>query len=260
MAFPVSLINYHYNGINPIVFGYENCKSSHSYGPAVRPYWLIHYVVSGCGTFVTEKNEYKINPGEMFIIRPFEETYYEADDKKPWKYIWIGFTSNENITDNLGDTLFIPEAGKIFEDMKSCDSFLAGKNAYLISKIWELFSVVLRKKEPEREDYIKKALDIIHAEYMKELTVDSISKRLNLERTYFSSLFKRRTGVSPKEYLINYRMNAATSLMRQRNLSVSVIANSVGYSDSFNFSKMFKLHFGMSPSAYIKNDKGSLCE
>ena len=87
---------------------------------------------------------------------------------------------------------------------------------------------------------------------MNNITVESIAKYVNLERTYFSVLFKKHTGISPKQYLLNYRMKIAAELLTKNSSSVSVIANSVGYTDIYNFSRMFKKHFGVAPRTYKK--------
>ena len=237
-----------YNGLNPVMFGYENCKSRHFCGPAIRPYYLIHFVVSGFGKFIINNKTYKLSAGEMFVITPLVETYYEADEKNPWSYIWIGFTSDK-LPINLTDTIFCPEALTVFNSMKDCEKFENGRSAFLAGKLLELFSLILENKR-RTPDYIDKALNCIHSEYMKELTVNSIAERLNLDRTYFTTLFKSKMGVSPKKYIFNYRMSVAASLLINENSSVTVAANSVGYSDIYNFSKMFKKHFGVSPNKY----------
>ena len=90
---------------------------------------------------------------------------------------------------------------------------------------------------------------------MNGITVEEIAKKLNLDRTYFSTLFKRKTGVSPKQYLLDYRMSIAASLILKNDITVSVAAYSVGYSDIFTFSKMFKKHFGVSPKEYSGTNK-----
>ncbi len=240
-----------YSGLNPVQFGFEDCKRSHAFGPAVRTYWLFHFVVSGFGFFERNNQAYRIGPGEMFVIPPFEETYYEADSENPWSYIWIGFTTHSPLPIVLPDTIRCPEALKIFNNMKKCREMDNGKSAFLSGKLWELFSFFLEQESPS-ENYIEKALDCIHSEYMTSLTIDGLAQRLNLDRSYFSTLFKQTMGISPKQYLLNYRMNIAASLILDNKKSISVAAASVGYADIFNFSKMFKHHFGMSPTRYAE--------
>ena len=235
--------------LNPVQFGYENCNKSHSFGPAIRTFWLIHFVVSGFGIFKIKDKEYKIKPGEMFVIPPYIETYYEADSVSPWSYIWIGFTTTGNITENLSDVIKCPKAEKIFNSMKNCESFSNGRSAYLGARLWDLFAL-LSEGGNNKYGYVEKALEFIHSNYMHDITVEKIAHYLNLDRTYFSVIFKKKTGLSPKQYLLNYRMNIAATLIIEKRIAISVVANSVGYSDLYTFSKMFKRHFGISPSNY----------
>jgi len=241
-----------YFDLNPVQFGFEDCEKSHFFGPVMRTHWLIHFVVSGCGIFKIRDKTYTVKAGEMFVIPPYEEAYYEADSKTPWNYIWIGFTSNNSITDYLSDVISCPEASGIFHQMKKCSEYNFGRNAYLTARLWDLFVLITDKKETKPNDYVQKSLDFIHAEYMYDITVEKIAKWLNIDRTYFSVIFKKQIGISPKQYLLQHRMNIAASLLSKNNTSISVVANSVGYSDLYVFSKMFKRHFGISPSKYAK--------
>ena len=75
----IVVANEEYKGLNPVQAGYEQCEKSHFYGPATRTHWLIHFVESGFGIFRINGKEYSLGPGEMFVIPPFVETYYEAD-------------------------------------------------------------------------------------------------------------------------------------------------------------------------------------
>ena len=153
----------------------------------------------------------------------------------------------------LSPVLRCPQAIKIFTEMKNSSKLENGRSAFLSAKLWELFTVLL-ETENRKESYVDKALDCIHSEYMYDLTVEKVAKRLGLDHSYFSSLFKKKLGISPKQYLFNYRMNIAISLMIDNGISVSVAAYSVGYTDLCNFSKMFKKHFGMSPREYVKKN------
>lgn len=250
----IMITNNEYSDLNPILFGYQNCPKKHFFGPAIRTHWLIHYVVSGCGTFKIGAKTYHVKAGEMFVIPPYVETYYEADDMAPWNYIWIGFIANANVTEYLEDVISCPDAEKIFHQMKNCINYSVNRSAYLTARLWDLFALLseTRAEKQKDEDYIQKAMDCIHAEYMHNITINELAQRLSLDRTYFSVIFKKKMGISPKQYLLNYRMKTAASLIRKNNVNVSSIANSVGYSDLYVFSKMFKRHFGVSPTNYAK--------
>ena len=150
----------------PVTFGFENCKSGHSYGPAVRSYWLLHYVVSGKGKFEREGKTLKISKGDIFVIPPFLETYYEADANDPWTYVWIGFLAEDEISDCfLSPVLHCPEAERIFEEMKFCHHKDKGKNAYLVAKLWELISL-LSTEGNQNTGYVEAAIQFMKNDYI----------------------------------------------------------------------------------------------
>ena len=250
MFFMETVFNKNYSDINPVQFGYETCDSSHYYGPAVRTYWLLQYVVSGKGHFKINGKNYSIIAGNTFVIPPYVETYYEADCKDPWEYIWIGFNKSDRVKVIFDDVIYAPSAQHIFEDMKRCSDMYSGRTEFLCSKIWQLIAEISDKKNVVH-DYIKQALSIINSEYMLDITVQNIADRIGLERTYFSNRFKNVVGISPKEYIIRTRMEQAKLLLRKHGYGVSLTALSVGYSDTYTFSKMFKRYFGISPSGYV---------
>ncbi|MBQ4527820.1 MAG: AraC family transcriptional regulator [Clostridia bacterium] len=250
----ITVTNEDFSAITPVQFGYQSCKSLHAYGPAIRTYWLIHFVVSGFGNFEINNKKYRVSPGEMFVIPPWVETFYQADKENPWEYIWIGFNSKGDLPHNLNDIIHLPEAFGIFNSMKKCEGMSGGRSSFLSSKIWELFSLI-KENGIFKTDYVQTAREIIHSEYMNPITIEGISERLNLDRTYFSVLFRKKTGISPKNYLLNFRMDMAKKLLSREDVSVSVAAYSVGYGDVFNFSKMFKKCYGVSPSEYAKQKR-----
>lgn len=240
-----------YQDLNPVSFGYHACPASHGYGPAVRTYWLIHYIVSGRGFFECHGNRYTLSAGSMFVITPYEETYYEADSADPWHYIWIGFTCQGTPPAALPDVIELPGGLPIFQAMKLCENQESGRSAFLCARLWELFALLLKKEQTD-VDPVERALDYMHSEYMTGITVEQISHRLNLDRSYFSTMFRKKVGISPGKYLLQYRMHAAATLLLDNGKSVSVTANSVGYSDIYVFSKMFRRFYGVSPREYVK--------
>lgn len=239
-----------FSGLNPVSLGWENCVPGHSFGPAVRTYWLLHYVVSGCGSFQIDGKTHPVKAGSMFVIPPYVQTYYEADKEDPWHYIWCGFSYPGEPPVKLAPVIECPGALQYFSAMKICERLSSGRSAYLCAQIWELFAH-LTEKDSTQADCVDEALAMIHTEYANNLTATDLAERLNMDRSYFSTRFKNRIGVSPGKYLMDLRMRVAANLLAG-GASVGVTAVSVGYADIYIFSKMFKRFYGMSPTQYIK--------
>ena len=238
--------------------GFEACKSGHRFGPAVRLHYLIHYVESGKGVFRVGGKEYALGAGDLFVIEPFLPTDYEADGDDPWHDIWIGFDAEPTLPVALPKVLHLPRAASVFARLKELARTGEGGALAEQALLWQFFSLVEEKKAPPR-DAVSVALDRIHTEYMNPLTVGELARQVGLDRSWFSSRFKARTGLSPGQYLLSFRLELAAELMQNHGQSVKCAANSVGYEDLYHFSRMFRRHFGLSPRAWRqKNAKENL--
>lgn len=244
------IINENYPGLNPVICGYDQCSPASSFGPHIRSYWLFHYVLSGCGTFRREGKTHHIATDDIFVIPPYVETFYQADKNNPWQYIWIGFTADMPLPAQMQEpVIHHSNIGQVFKEALKCHEMENGKSAYLCSCLWKIMSFILEENET-KTNYIEKAINCIHSEYMNNITVADISQRLNLDRSYFSTLFKDRVGVSPSQYIINYRLEKAAELIKEYNESPTSAALSCGYTDICHFSKAFKKKYGCAPTKY----------
>ena len=240
-------------GINPISYGQQKCDGGFSVA-VPRPYWLLHYVISGKGTFSTGGMEYSVSPSQIFVIRPHQMHSYKADEQNPWHYMWVAFESEEKLPAILGTDVFAaPAAGKLFSEILEATRLEYGKEEFVSGKIWELVSLLLQTERgmtTTANRYVIGAKEYVSQNYMRPIKVTDIAKALNLDRSYFSTVFKNQTGMSPQQYLCEYRLERAAEILASGSLSVSEAAYASGYGDIVNFSRMFKKHFGIAPSKY----------
>ena len=80
--------------------------------------------------------------------------------------------------------------------------------------------------------------------------MDDIAKAVGVSRSHLYRVFMSNVGQSPIDYLTNYRISEACSLLKSTNLSIAEIAVSVGFFDQFYFSRVFKKVKGIPPSKY----------
>ena len=240
-------------GLNPVTWGQQKCEGGFTVD-VLRPYWLLHYVVTGHGTFEKGNSCYTVSPSQIFVIRPHETHRYTADATDPWHYMWIAFESDIQMPGILGTDVFsAPAAGRIFSDALTASKLESGKEEFLTSKLWELMSVLLQLESglaQRQNPYVTKAKDYVAKNFANGIKVSDIAKELKLDRTYFSTVFKSETGMSPKQYLEKYSLERAADMLMSTESSVAQAAYASGYGDTVNFSRMFKKHFGTSPSKY----------
>ncbi|OIJ17322.1 hypothetical protein BKP37_02110 [Anaerobacillus alkalilacustris] len=101
---------------------------------------------------------------------------------------------------------------------------------------------------------IKKAKSYLQENFTKEIGIEAVCEVVDLSVSYFSVLFKQKTGVTFLEYLTNLRMEHACVLLKTTDLKTYEIANMVGYSDQRYFSQVFKKRMHVTPSQYRTSD------
>ncbi len=239
-----------------ISFGEEQCKPLHARGMSVCDYWILHYVVSGKGVVEVNGKVHDITASQCFILRPFEHFFYQAHKHEPWHYIWISFRTDTDMSVLDGKSVIRSSSlYSHFTAIMQAANMQFGQQEYLCARMWDIMSKFMRKEKPrldQSREYIEKAKSYIETNLSEHIKVSDISNMLGLERSYFSALFKTKTGVSPLQYILEYRMSKAYELISEHGYIVSEAAVAVGYDDTSNFSRAFKSFYGYSPSKVKK--------
>lgn len=236
--------------IVPMLCGYEECVPSHSFGPAVRSHYLLHYVMDGEGEFIKNGQQYRVNAGDIFVIEPEEVTTYYTGKKHPWVYCWLGFVvEGDAELDFLKEAVIRkPPVRHLFREMKENmvkEDFperLTVLTGELLIELWKHRAE--QRGESDYAGYVKNYLETV---YMQPVSIQKIAENLHIDRRYLTALFKEAYLMPPQEYLMKYRLKKAKEFL-EKGYRVSEAAAMSGFADLSNFSKRYKLFFGVNPS------------
>lgn len=114
-----------------------------------------------------------------------------------------------------------------------------------------------RDSKSELQQAIRRTLDYIEQRYPLPITREQLAELAGLHPDYYTRAFKKQLDRSPMAYLTEIRIHHAKQLLIQSGASFRAIAQSVGFSDEFYFSRKFKAETGYSPKAYVKKLRSS---
>ena len=148
--------------------------------------------------------------------------------------------------------------GRIYHFASRCDYLSAVLSAPTPEKlrIWFLQKMraaavnLTESRQKNSAGLIKQAQEYIRAHFAQDLSLDDVSRQVNVSPYYFTKLFKEETGQTFVEYLTSIRMEKAKTLLNTTDKSMKEICTAVGYSDPNYFSRSFKKNTGETPTEY----------
>ncbi len=248
--------------------GHEQCKPNHYFGPAVRAHYLLHFIKSGKGCFQSHGKKYNLGKNQMFLIKPGEITFYIADPEDPWEYVWIAFNGTDVVSilqdcgllNEVPVSDYVPDE-KLFDSIGDIIDQLRNKieNRYaLLGNLYTIFGWLSRNRRDEITDsknlYINQAVKFIQNNYSYDIKIDDIARYVQIDRTYLYRLFMDEFNLSPKQYLLQYRLKTALNFLNNSNNTVLEITYKCGFKDPSAFCKYFRKQFGFTPDKYRKID------
>lgn len=231
--------------------------------------FLLFYTLSGRGLLKYRGTENILLPGQATVIHCEEYQYYRTLSEEPWEFKWLHFggSSAREYFNLLNETslkvVTVSDKENFHKWLEEIKATVCSKTVLadiqLAALLTNLMTLLLESKfNPLSSQYnnqvscVHAAADYIHANYRSKLTIDDILKQVPMSKYHFVRTFKKYTGRTPYEYLLNYRINQSKALLRDVTLPVGEICEQVGYSNINNFIRDFRKYEGMTPSKYRK--------
>lgn len=246
--------------------GVQRCEGSYSWGPGVRDHYLIHYVISGKGSYQAGGRTFALSAGDLFLTCPDESIFYQADPRDPWEYCWVGFHGTEaklllDQTDLSEETPVLrgvsPDAYKQMMRIYESRGSLPHQAAFMTGALYQLLAALMRDRRTPAarrgDDSVQQACEFIGNNLAMPITVEDIAAHVGLSRSRLYRLFMAELRLSPVQVLTQVRIRQACALLRRGDLSVKAVAASVGYENQLYFSRRFREVMGCSPTEFAGN-------
>lgn len=125
---------------------------------------------------------------------------------------------------------------------------------WFIEKVTQAGRNITTKRVEQTSGLICKAKVYIEENYQKDISLDDVSRSVDISPYYFSKLFKEETGENFIEYLTNLRIEKAKKLLVKSDMNIKNICLDTGYSDPNYFSRIFKKQVGVTPTEYRESN------
>lgn len=257
--------------------GKARCEPGWDWQPAPLADYDLWYVVSGKGDVRLNGESFPVQQGSCFVFRPGDriEATQHPDDRLTVIYIHFDMTNLSMGKQLDTESKWWPPRYVETEDAYSLErrmeEVLEADAEEEESEIQDerfhcLMKLVLLQLSKASESgspdtgtdppisHKQKRLLLQVKQYIKEhiaspMDYDEIAELTGLSPRYLNRLYKRYTGKSLKEYITNTRVERAKHLLAETSMTVGQVAETLGYSDIYFFSKQFKKYTGMPPSS-----------
>jgi YesN/AraC family two-component response regulator len=221
--------------------------------------------VKGRARFTIKEQVYELEPGVIFHAGSNLSLDKEVIGDSQWEYVLVHYRITENKKDkNYLEKLhyclyigmnhysdIITLAHKLYRSEKNPRSISELKSKVLFYSFLEsIFQNAQVKNCDSDERIIESSMRFIESNFDKNLSINDLAEKHNMDNKRFYYVFQKYAGIGPKQYIMRCRINNAKEMLVKERYSITEIANMVGYEDTFYFSRMFKKNTGVSPTIF----------
>ena len=231
---------------------------------------LIIYCTEGSGFLRTEAWEGEVRAGEVILLPQGTEHFYASDPKTPWTLFWVhfqgastgiflqylGFRESRPVTNAGVSPGLMAAFTNLMEVRRTGYSTRAFINAS--NQLRHIFSQMALEISAQRGQgrggfELSQVQAFMRDNIDQPLNLDQMAATVHMSKFHFSKRYKAMTGYSPVKHFQNMKIEHACSLLDSSDLTVSAIADQLGYDDPLYFSRLFRKTIGVSPRSYRKS-------
>lgn len=242
-------------------------------------YYGVGYIISGARKFITPDNIYILRPGSVSFVDIEAPHRAVSISTQPYERYGLRFTPEiaEPIKKAVGEDRFsylfyhpfyfdddtTGEVLKIFQDIYAeYQKYDSMSELVLSGYLYRIVSLALTKAKTDIRDEplhikynetITNAIYYIDTHFKENPSLETTAAHVHLSPSHFSKLFKATVNCTYSAYLLRTRLQFASTLLVQTDMSVTEIAMQSGFSNSNYFCDVFRKSHGMSPSQYRKS-------
>ena len=230
-------------------------------------YITLEYVEDGKGYVETDGKVQEVVAGDVYLLLPGTPHRYWADEKTPFKKLWINVYSGmlASMIHSLGlSHKTVYHAGESFKPLfeklieiaqtNNINDFVYHDFTKVIVTI--LVDLSAQKDNPTTSDTIASyTRAFINNQIYNNPTVQVLAKRLFITETYLIRCFKKQYGVTPHQYLLDKKISIAKGMLVNSTMTIAEIASLLSFENEHYFSTLFKKKTGLTPSAMRNSAK-----
>ncbi len=213
----------------------------------------LSFTADGQITYI-HKGKSFISDRDHAVILPKGQSY-TIHRNKEGKFPVINFEGENLISDTITvlPVKNVESLIKEFEQMKKL--FLLKNNRLAVMSIFYNILNIIARGENFASSPLAAAINYLENNYCRDITNAILAQQCKLSEEYFRKMFKKIYTISPKQYVINMRINKSKQMLAEGILKINAIAEQCGFSNPYHFCRFFKQKTGLTPSEYMKRNK-----
>lgn len=215
--------------------------------------------ISGQSEIYFSNQKFIAEPGKVIHGCPHKKVSFNVIGDEPFHHINI-YYSNYSTEGNYSNSTFefnvdnfIKLISLLEELYLICNSSNVKKQLKKEVVFQSLISMMFSTTNSinSQKELIENSVQYIKENYCHQITLQSLADRYNKSPDQFSYLFYKYMRIRPIDYIIQCRLKKSFEMLKE-GYKVREVASYIGYEDPYYFSRLFKKHFGLSPSKIIK--------